>query len=1164
MSTPIRRFGPPTFGHLLGAPARDIVLPQTSQIVAPSGAGGARPPRRSRFLAAASRASSAREVLDVGALTRDLFSKRLPFAEKFRPYYGRIDMGLIQEVLRMADVGIMTPRADLDRESLGLDPHALGLAQKRFGALSTLEFQVDPAAGDGLDEKLAAEIATDVRQMLGRIRGWRDSIYDIAWGLFDGRGSLEIDWHRGGGKRPYQPAGLGWIHPRRIGFGPDRELRIINTFTNGNGWWAPNGIALDDYPGKFMSWTPRYFCDYPEREGLGRRSLYWMLFKRFSSRMRMILTELFAIPWRTIEFDADTADHQTSWEDMEAAENAAEAMGGENTVAMPPGAKVNAIWPGENSGQLFELTRTGVNEELSKLWVLNTATTDAKPDALGGGAADVHKGEQNIALARDAYGIGDVFQAQLVDVYVILNYGPSYLQYAPTVRLASKDEVDRAKEQAILDGAIAKNVPVGLAAYYEKTGIPQPSAKEPVLVSVSDGMGGTSTKIIWPADWKGPRFGEAPPGAALPPSGDLGGGGQPSAGGGGGSHAAPAPSGHAGAASDAPVAEIHGYDIEEGIVARDEAREQRHLPPLPGGVGSVDALADSLTSESELAAAQAKSALTDANSANDANDAAAETSDATPSDDGKTPAPVPADDAAEAMKRVLAQRALALTHTRATVNGTEADLVQRGVREAIRQTAVWAQTLVDSIDEEGTHLHAHRALAAAADKLNLEVFARVIERTTVLSLALGALDSAWEAASDHQTRPVPFAQGRGEALVLTSPFADLELPGFSTKPFGEAISSFLGKKIVTRRVFDRLTAEAKRRAFTIAGLAKQSMLDVAHSELANGIAAGTDLRTFRASLAARFESNGWTPLNRTHVETIFRTNVNGAYASGRDVQQRQPDVLAARPYWQIQGVNDDRARAAHKAVNGHVLHHSDPFWARAPLPWGFNERCYRTTRSAADLARLGLQVTIGSAISGLPDHGFTGGGGSLFERGREREHFFELCVYLPALFEPLYEDPEGRWVRDALAAPAPGVPALAPAEPLARVYAGALVVIIDRPAGTVETGTGADGKPWTRTWPFDGGELPRTQAGDGEPIDVFCGPDAAAPLAFWLVQKDPDRELRLALGWADAAAARAAYGSVVPLEMLEKMYAQPVEHVKALLGIAPDARLLDAVRALAR
>jgi SPP1 gp7 family putative phage head morphogenesis protein len=1013
----------------------------------------------------------------MSAITRSLFARHMPYAEKFRPFYGRIDMRMIQDVLAMADTGIMTPIADLGRESSSLDPHLLTVAQKRFGALAALDFKVDAVActkANGLDQKIADEVADDVRAMLKGITNRQDAIYDLAWSLFDGRGALEIDWVRVSGRSPYQPVSLDWIHPRRLAFGPDRELRVIDTFTSGRGWWSRNGFALRDYPGKFVTWEPRYFSDYPEREGLLRRSMYWSLFKRFSARMRMVLTELFAIPWRVVEFPATTEFHETSYEDLDEAEDRAEALGGQNTVAMPPGGKLNVEWPGENSGQLFELTRTGVNEEMSKLWLGNVGTTDAIQTGMGSNVATVHKGEQNIYLTRDAFGVGARIKACLVDVWVVLNRGADYLRYSPTCTLTAEDEADRTAEQNARGTAIALSVPVSLTDYYESAQIEPPGEDEPVIVGVNDPTTGkVTTKIVYPKDWSGARIGETPPPAGPP-------GGAP-----------PAPGG-----STPPPSSDGGS-----------------TPPSAGGPPAVP------TAPNPPAAPASTKAPTAP----------------TPP---KPPTPTVAQPG-DVHSHIKA--GLGLERPAPTPSGTEDELVDKHTREASRLTAGWCRTMLDAVDDQGTLADAKVALSRAAAALPLDAFARGIERATVTSLALGAMDAAYQAEHDHEedafrpsfaadnarTKDRTLILGAGGVLGAVPPMVQ----GFTLKPFNEAIAEFMGKAVLPRHLFERLTSEAKRRAFTIAGLSQQTMLDVAHDELTKSIVDGDDLATFRERLAERFDSNGWTPLNRSHVETVFRTAINGAYNSGRHVQQTQPAVLAARPYWQIRGVKDDRARPEHAAANGKVLAASDPFWTRAPLPWGFNERCTKTSRSAADLARLGLSVSNGADLKGLPDEDFKAGGGFTFDRSLFGYDGVRLA--------------NGRRIA--------GIP---------RFFGGTLLVLVDRPQGTVETGTAKDGTPWSRTWSFDGGELPGTSAGDGEPIDVFCGPDAAAPMAFWIVQRGDDPELRLALGWANIDEARAAYLSVVPAEMLDRVLPQPVEHVKALLGLPPDVRMLEVRRTL--
>jgi uncharacterized protein with gpF-like domain len=88
---------------------------------------------------------------------------------------------------------------------------------------------------------------------------------------------------------------------------------------------------------------------------------------------------------------------------------------------------------------------------------------------------------------------------------------------------------------------------------------------------------------------------------------------------------------------------------------------------------------------------------------------------------------------------------------------------------------------------------------------------------------------------------------------------------------------------------------------------------------------------------------------------------------------RQPEVLAARPYWQILGADDDRTRPTHKAAHRRVLRADDAFWKRSPLPWGHNCRCRKVSRSSEDLTRLGLTVSSGADLMGLPDEGWDAG-----------------------------------------------------------------------------------------------------------------------------------------------------------------------------------------------
>jgi SPP1 gp7 family putative phage head morphogenesis protein len=123
-------------------------------------------------------------------------------------------------------------------------------------------------------------------------------------------------------------------------------------------------------------------------------------------------------------------------------------------------------------------------------------------------------------------------------------------------------------------------------------------------------------------------------------------------------------------------------------------------------------------------------------------------------------------------------------------------------------------------------------------------------------------------------------------------------------------------------------------------------------------------------LRERFDEAGWTELNPSHLENVFRTNIMSAYGSGRREQMTQPAVLSARPYWQILTVKDDRTRKTHRALDRKLLRADDPFWAHAAPPFGYNCRCRIVSRTQADVDRGVGELITGADVVDIPDEGF--------------------------------------------------------------------------------------------------------------------------------------------------------------------------------------------------
>lgn len=292
--------------------------------------------------------------------------------------------------------------------------------------------------------------------------------------------------------------------------------------------------------------------------------------------------------------------------------------------------------------------------------------------------------------------------------------------------------------------------------------------------------------------------------------------------------------------------------------------------------------------------------------------------------------------------------------------GSPEDLVAEGVARAVLVIERWTEEVLDAV--EGVTRpdviidRAMLALAHVPDAELGELAADVGTRGAML----GALDADWETTREVRVDPARFDR------TVALPSGD----EFTLRPFEEAIADFQGREAVTKDVWLRMTGEERKRAFTVAYLAKLDMVEAVQSELQRSLEEGTDLRHFRKLMRLRFEERGWSPLNPTHVETVFRTNVVGSYARGRRAQMTQPLMLKLRPFWQIFTVADARRRPTHGAMHGKAVRAEDPFWTRAPLPWGFNCRCRVVARAEKWIEKNGVAVVEGSTITGLPDPGF--------------------------------------------------------------------------------------------------------------------------------------------------------------------------------------------------
>ncbi len=178
---------------------------------------------------------------------------------------------------------------------------------------------------------------------------------------------------------------------------------------------------------------------------------------------------------------------------------------------------------------------------------------------------------------------------------------------------------------------------------------------------------------------------------------------------------------------------------------------------------------------------------------------------------------------------------------------------------------------------------------------------------------------------------------------------------FTPLPFDEAIRFFGDKVTLAPDKYRALTAEARAKAFTVAGVAKMDVLTDLYTGIDKAISEGTTFADFQKSVTGIMEKRGWTGMTPYRLDNVFRTNIQQAYQAGHF--QKQMGLADRRPYWQYVAVMDSRTRPAHARMNGKVMRYDDPFWETSYPPNGFRCRCAVRDLSESEFGREKLNLT---------------------------------------------------------------------------------------------------------------------------------------------------------------------------------------------------------------
>jgi hypothetical protein len=158
----------------------------------------------------------------------------------------------------------------------------------------------------------------------------------------------------------------------------------------------------------------------------------------------------------------------------------------------------------------------------------------------------------------------------------------------------------------------------------------------------------------------------------------------------------------------------------------------------------------------------------------------------------------------------------------------------------------------------------------------------------------------------------------------------------------QAARRLADREILTRYQWDRIEEAAKQKAFFVTAPIEAETIRRIRDALVYEIDEGASLDSFRNRIDEELDGS---PLGASHLENVYRTNIQAAFRDGRETLASNPIVEATFPYQEYMAIHDARARHDHLimeelGLNGtNVYRRDDPVWEYFTPPWDFQCRC---------------------------------------------------------------------------------------------------------------------------------------------------------------------------------------------------------------------------------
>jgi SPP1 gp7 family putative phage head morphogenesis protein len=172
-------------------------------------------------------------------------------------------------------------------------------------------------------------------------------------------------------------------------------------------------------------------------------------------------------------------------------------------------------------------------------------------------------------------------------------------------------------------------------------------------------------------------------------------------------------------------------------------------------------------------------------------------------------------------------------------------------------------------------------------------------------------------------------------------------------PYDDAIKYVQGKYPILYDDLDEITEETTQKYFWVKESTSLELTKKIQKSLLTLLKNGGTFAEWKDNYENNFKTMGLEPTG-SYTETIYRTNLQTAYAAGRYKQQESQKELF--PYWQYVSIIDDVTTDICTELNGKTYRSNDPIWNTIYPPNHFNERSSVIALNNDDVAEMGINT----------------------------------------------------------------------------------------------------------------------------------------------------------------------------------------------------------------